>query len=227
MSTSVSHNDDVKSIESENISISDDKSMEENLVHLNNSIDNIIEDLERLTISYNTINEKLKNNSLELTKDNYVSFNKYILEINKGNCLINNIILKKSLKNCISKKNAKKKKNSSVETRKRVYSEILNIMEIEAEDNMISQKDIMNYISSYIKSQRLIDSSGILVKDKNLKYFNLTDKLKSLFLFIKDRVNEIEKNKEKVEKLFPNNQLPEFLTYTNLMVYYPYFFQNN
>jgi hypothetical protein len=198
-----------------------------NYVNDNNSTEDILVELNRINTLYNTLNEKIKNSNLELTKDNYTDYNKYIQDINKSNCLLNNNILKKSLKNCISKKNSKKKKNSSVESKRKVHLEILEFMEIESNEETISQKDIMNYISSYIKSQRLIENSGINVKDKNLKFFNIVNKLKILFEFIKKQVTNIEKNKDKIEKLFPDNKIPEYLTYTNLMSYYPYFFKND
>ena len=74
-----------------------------NYVNDNNSTEDILVELNRINTLYNTLNEKIKNSSLELTKDNYTDYNKYIQDINKSNCLLNNNILKKSLKNCISK----------------------------------------------------------------------------------------------------------------------------
>jgi hypothetical protein len=49
-----------------------------NYLNENNSTDDILEDLNRINILYNSLNDKIKNSNLELTKDNYTDFNKYI-----------------------------------------------------------------------------------------------------------------------------------------------------
>jgi len=213
----------------ENLSIDDEVSNENSVINMN-SIEDLMENFSSLVILYSKINENLKTNDIELKKDIYSKFNKFAEDINKEHYKFNSSLLKKSLKKCISKKTKKNKNNENKtdlqwDSKKKTYQEISEIMEIN--EDMISKRDIKDYIMNYVKTERLKEKSEIFVRDKNLTYFNIIGKLKILFEFIKNKANQIEQNKEKLEKIFPNNEIPEYLTFIGLGSYYAYFVNNN
>lgn len=204
------------------LSSSDDISVVNNDINFN-SIEDLIDKLDNILPILVRLNENLKKNDIHLTKENYSKLYKSCEDLNKENSKFNNILLKKSLKCCIDKKTKKKNINANSNDKKKIYAEILEIME--SKEIMLSKSDLMTYIPNYIKMERLNENSGINVEGYDLKHFHLIGKLKLIFEFIKDKVNENEKDKAKIEELFPNNELPAFLTYNKLLKYYRYFIE--
>jgi hypothetical protein len=223
--------------EEEEEEISTAENTSENIKDTNSSeiysVNEIIEEGNKLSVSFKNLNIKVKSFDFKFSKDNYANITKMTECITKEYALFNNHIMKKSLKNsiCKMKKIQEEKKKSSMTTKKKVFPEILKFMDIASDENsneiLVSQQEIMIYVGAYIKELRKNQSSRIDVPGKSKQFFYIIDKMKVWLEFIFTKAIEVETKKDKIEKLFPNKKVPEYLMFTNLPSYYPYCFDKN